>query len=101
MNFLRVPFTEPRKMRRPRTSVPLQDEYIPPFSLMLAHLQFALGMYARAMRTDRPQEDPYLRPWKVAKDGTWLLLIVLAFLQFYFMDVHAQIAALPALVVQL
>ena len=66
-------------------------------SLMLAHMQFALGMYVRVIRTARPQDDPYLRPWKVAKDTTWLLLLVLAFLQYYFMDVHAQIAVLPAL----
>ena len=67
---------------------------------MMAHLRFALTLYARAMRTARPQDDPYLRPWKPAKDGTWLLLLVLAFLQYYFMDVYAQIAALPTLYIR-
>ena len=84
-------------MRRPQTSRKWLDEILWRPSLMVARLQFALGMYVRAMRTGRPQDDPYLRPWKVAKDSTWLLLLVLAFLQYYFMDVHAQIAALPTL----
>ncbi len=79
----------------------LRDEIIWPWSLMRAHLQLALSLYFQAMKSARPQDDPYLRPWKVAKDATWLLLLVLAFLQFYFMDVHAQIAALPALSVVL
>lgn len=84
-------------MLRPQPSHKWRDEIFWQLSLTVAHLQFALGMYGRAMRTARPQDDPYLRPWKVAKDGTWFLLLVLAFLQYYFMDVHAQIAALPAL----
>ena len=87
-------------MRRPRKSQRLLDEILWSFALMMAHLQFALGMYVQAMRTARPQDDPYLRPWKVAKDATWLFLLVLAFLQYYFMDVHAQIAALPTLIVR-
>jgi hypothetical protein len=66
-------------------------------ALILAHLQLALGTYVLVMRTARPQDDPYLRPWKAARDGTRLLLLVLAYLQFYFMDVQAQIAALPTL----
>jgi len=28
-------------------------------------------------------------------DATWLLLLVAGYLQYYFMDVYAQIAALP------
>jgi hypothetical protein len=71
------------------------------FALMVAHLQFSLSLYFQAMRAARPQDDPYLRPWKVARDGTWFLLLVLGFLQYYFMDVHAQIAALPTLNVRL
>ena len=73
------------------------DEFLWRLALMVAHLQFGLSLYGRAMRAARPQDDPYLRPWKPAKDGTWLMLLVLAFLQYYFMDVHAQIAALPML----
>ena len=87
-------------MRRRQPSRKQLDELFWQLSLMLAHLQFALGMYGRAMRTARPQDDPYLRPWKVAKDATWLMILVLAFLQFYFMDVNAQIAALPTLSVR-
>lgn len=75
----------------------LRSEFLWPFALMLAHLQFSLGMYFRVMRAAHPEDDPYLRPWKFAKQATWLLLLVLAFLQYYFMDVQAQIAALPAL----
>jgi len=84
-------------MRRSQPSKKSLDDFLWQLSLMVAHMQFALGMYGRAMRTARPQDDPYLRPYKVAKDATWLLLLVLAFLQYYFMDVHAQIAALPTL----
>ena len=84
-------------VRRPGASQRLLDEILWSFSLMVARLQFALGMYVQAMRTVRPQDDPYLRPWKVARDATWLLLLVLVCLQYYFMDVHAQIAALPTL----
>ena len=84
-------------MRRHQPSQKRLDEILWRLSLLVAHLQFALGMYGRAMRTARPQDDPYLQPWKVAKDATWLLLLVLAFLQYYFMDVHAQIATLPTL----
>ncbi len=84
-------------MPRPGKPRRLLDEILWPVSLLVAHLQFALRTYVRAMATSRPQDDPYLRPWKAAKDGTWLLLLVLAFLQYYFMDVYAQIAALPTL----
>ena len=84
-------------MPRPQPSQKRLNEFLWRLALMVAHLQFALSMYGRAMRTAHPQDDPYLRPWKAAKDGTWLLVLVLAFLQYYFMDVHAQIAALPML----
>ena len=67
---------------------------------MVARLQYALVMYVRVMGTPRPQDDPYLRPWKVAKDATWLVLLVVMFLQYYFMDVFLQIAALPTLNIQ-
>lgn len=84
-------------MPRPRKPRSLLDDILWPVFLMVAYLEFALRTYVRAMATARPQDDPYLRPWKVAKDGTWFLLLVLAFLQYYFMDVYAQIAALPTL----
>lgn len=84
-------------MRRPQTSQSLLDKILWRFALMVAHLQFGLGMYFQAMRTARPQDDPYLRPWKVGRDATWLSLLVVVYLQYYYMDVHAQIAALPAL----
>jgi hypothetical protein len=88
-------------MREPRSSESLPDTILWRFALMVAHLQFSLSLYFQAMRAARPQDDPYLRPWKVARDGTWFLLLVLGFLQYYFMDVHAQIAALPTLNVRL
>ena len=84
-------------MRRSQPSKKSLDDFLWQLSLMVAHMQFALGMYGRAMRTARPQDDPYLRPWKVARDATWFLLLVAAYLQYYFMDVQAQIAALPTL----
>ena len=64
---------------------------------MRARMQFALGMYVQVMGTARPQDDPYLRSWKVAKDATWLLFVVVLYLQYYFMDVNLQIATLPRL----
>lgn len=96
---LGAPFAEPKKkkMQRPREPQTQLEKILWSFALVVARLEFALAMYGQAMRTGRPQDDPYLRPWKVAKDGTWLLLLVLAFLQYYFMDVYAQIAALPTL----
>ena len=69
--------------------------------LAFAHLQLALGLYFRVMRAKHPEADPYLRPWMFARTATFLLLLVLALLQYYFMDVQAQIIALPALNVQL
>ena len=84
-------------MRQVRASPRLLDEILWPLSLMVAHLQFALGMYVQVMSTARPLDDPYLRPWKVARDATWLLILVAGYLQYYFVDVHAQIAALPSL----
>jgi hypothetical protein len=93
-----VPYSpNPGRMTPPKPSRSLLDEIRWKCVLMLAHLQLALGSYVLVMRSARPQDDPYLRPWKAARDGTWLLLLVLAYLQYYFMDVHAQIAALPAL----
>ena len=71
-----------------------------PFALRRAHLQFAVSTYFRVMATARPQDDPYLRRYKVAKDATWLLLLALAYLQYYFMDVYAQIASLPSLTIR-
>jgi len=81
----------------PPPSAGMLDEFLWPFALMVAHLQFSLGMYFRVMRAAHPEDDPYLRPWKFAREATWLLLLVLGFLQYYFMDVQAQIAALPVL----
>ena len=89
-----------RALRRQVTSPNLLQELLWPFALGFAHLQFSLGMYARAMKGTHPETDPYLRPWKVARDATWLLLLVVGFLQYYFIDVQAQIAALPALQVR-
>jgi len=88
-------------MRRPRKPVSLLDEILDPLILLGAQLHFALYMYVRAMATARPQDDPYLRPWKIAKDATWLLLLTVAYLQYYFFDVFSQIEALPMLDVRL
>ncbi|OFW15352.1 MAG: hypothetical protein A3H27_17460 [Acidobacteria bacterium RIFCSPLOWO2_02_FULL_59_13] len=87
----------PEKIRRPRKPQSLLDEILSPLVVIVVYLEFWLGMYVQAMRTARPQDDPYLRPWKVARDATWFLLLVAAYLQYYFMDVQAQIAALPTL----
>jgi hypothetical protein len=87
-------------MRGPQKPQSLLDEILGPLLLVVADLEFWLGMYVDVMRTARPQDDPYLRPWKIARDGTWLLLLVAAYLQYYFLDVQVQIAALPMLYVQ-
>ncbi|OFW27539.1 MAG: hypothetical protein A3H27_18290 [Acidobacteria bacterium RIFCSPLOWO2_02_FULL_59_13] len=65
--------------------------------LGIAYLEYYLSMYVRAFRTNHPEDDPYLRPWKVAKDATWLSLLVGAYLQYYFVQVSTQIASLPTL----
>ena len=67
--------------------------------LAIAYLEYGFAMYVRALRTSHPEDDPYLRPWKAAKDGTYLSLLAGAYLQYYFIDVFAQIAALPTLTV--
>ena len=84
-------------MQRPRRPRSLLDEIVDPLILIGAQLHFALSMYVRAMAVARPQDDPYLRPWKIAKDATWLLLLVVMYLQYYFIDVFSQIAVLPTL----
>jgi len=84
-------------MPRFRKSPTLLDEILDPIVLVLAQLHFAARMYGRAMATARPQDEPYLRPWKLAKDTTWLLSLVLMYLQYYFMDVLLQIETLPKL----
>lgn len=87
-------------MQRPGKSRTPLDEILDPLILILAQLHFAVTMYGRAMVAARPQDDPYLRPWKVVKDATWLLLVVLMYLQYYFLDVLLQIAMLPKLEVR-
>lgn len=84
-------------MSRQRKSQRLLDKIFWTLSLMVARFEFALVTYVRVMITARPQDDPYLRPWKVAKDTTWLLLLVVTYLQYYFIDVQLQIATLPTL----
>ena len=66
------------------------------------------GMSGRALRT-RAEIDAYLAvaadkdaarfrrraAWRVAKNTLLAIALAMAFLQYYFLDVYAQIAALP------
>ena len=61
----------------------------------LALLEFHAGCLLKVFSSSHPENDPYLRPWKVAKDAVWLALLAATYLQFYFMDVMVQIASLP------
>jgi hypothetical protein len=65
--------------------------------LAIAYLEYYLRCYRLALVSDHPEDDPYLSHWKSARDGTALLFLVLGYLQYYYMDVFAQIAALPRL----
>jgi hypothetical protein len=94
------PSPNPEEMQQLQSSLKPPDQMLWRFILKLAHVQFALSMYFRVMCTARPQDDPYLRPWKVAKDATYLFFLVGMYLEYYFMDVYLQIAALPALYVR-
>ena len=97
---MRRPLTQENTRQTQIAAPGLLDEVFWPFALAFAHLQFSLGMYFRVMRAAHPDDDPYLRPWKFLREATWLLLLVLVFLQYYFMDVQAAIAALPVLEVR-
>lgn len=49
----------------------------------------------------KPDESPAERFWRTAKEGTWLLLLVAAFLQYYFMDILIQVNSMPEIRVNL
>ena len=43
----------------------------------------------------RPESSPATRLWHTAKQGMWLLLLVAAYLQYYFLDILVQIESIP------
>lgn len=42
-----------------------------------------------------PYADPVRRLWRSLKQGLWLALLVVAYLQYYFIDVLIQIEKIP------
>ena len=42
-----------------------------------------------------PDDNRATRLWRIAKQGMWLLLLVTAFLQYYFIDILIEIDSLP------
>lgn len=48
-----------------------------------------------------PYADPMCRLWRSLKQGLWLTLLVIAYLQYYFIDVLIQIETIPEVRVNL
>jgi hypothetical protein len=48
-----------------------------------------------------PYADPAARLWRSLKQGLWLMLLVIAYLQYYFIDVLITIEAIPEIRVNL
>jgi hypothetical protein len=46
---------------------------------------------------NRPTSTRATQLWLTAKQGMWLLLLVLAYLQYYFLDILVQINSLPGI----
>ena len=46
---------------------------------------------------NRPASTRATQLWLTAKQGMWLLLLVLAYLQYYFLDILVQIDSLPGI----
>jgi hypothetical protein len=46
-------------------------------------------------------ESSAARYWRIAKEGTWLLLLLAAFLQYYFLDILIEVNSMPELKVNL
>ena len=64
-------------------------------ALPLAFVEYYLHCFARVFVVSNPENDPYLRPWKLAKDTILLLVLVAVYLQYHFMNVMVEIASLP------
>lgn len=43
----------------------------------------------------KPEESPAARYWQLAKQATWLLLLLATFLEYYFVDIMLQIDSIP------
>jgi hypothetical protein len=48
-----------------------------------------------------PEAHPAVRLWRTLKQGMWLALLVIAYLQFYLLDVMNQINSIPEIRVNL
>jgi hypothetical protein len=53
--------------------------------------------YLDAISGRTPASSRATRLWFTAKQGMWLLLLVAAFLQYYFLDILVQIDSLPGI----
>ena len=53
--------------------------------------------YLEEMSDRSPFSSRATRFWYTAKQGMWLLLLVAAFLQYYFLDILVQIDSMPGI----
>jgi hypothetical protein len=54
-----------------------------------------LCRYLEEISRKRPESSRATQFWHTAKQGMWLLLLVAAFLQYYFLDILVEINSLP------
>ena len=53
--------------------------------------------YLEEISGKRPERSPATQLWHIARQGTWLLLLVAAYLQYYFLDILVEIDSLPSI----
>ena len=51
--------------------------------------------YLEEISAKRPESGAAVRLWQTLKQGTWLLLLAAAFLQYYLIDILLKIDSLP------
>ena len=53
--------------------------------------------YLEEISEKRPERSPVTELWHIARQGMWLLLLVSAYLQYYFLDILVEIDSLPSI----
>jgi len=77
------------------------DEALEALALPVALFEYYAHCFLDVFAAGHPENDPYLRPWKLVKDSLVLLLLVAAYLQYYLLGVMVEIASLPVIPVYL
>ena len=53
--------------------------------------------YLKEISEKRPERSPVTELWHIARQSMWLLLLVSAYLQYYFLDILVEIDSLPSI----